>query len=890
MTEQDVYSINIEELQRILDVNIGAGLTEAEAKARLIEFGANELPETPGPSRVAMFFNQFNDFLVYILIAALAISSIFLHEILDSVAILVILILNAVLGFAQEYRAEKAMSALKDLTAPVAAVMRDGAEREIRSRDLVPGDLIVLEAGSNVPSDARIVETYNMQAEEAALTGESIAVAKTAEPVSGKNIALGDMRNLVFQGTHIVAGHGRAIVFATGKNTEMGKIAELLQVVEDEKTPLQLELSSVGKKIGSLCLVAAAVVFFAGLVRQFPAADMLLAAVSLAVAAVPEGLPAIVTISLALGLQSMAGKHAIVRRLHSVETLGSTTVICSDKTGTLTKNEMQVRRIALGIGQELMIEDADDLTGLAGLAPLLLISTLCNDARYGHGGKVFGDPTEAALLKAAAAGGFRYNELRAEMPRLNELSFDSTRKRMTTVHAGMDMAQELLGEQAPFFALTKGAPEVILNRCNRLLARGDINPLDETTKQSLADLNHKLAASAFRTIAFAYRGIAGEKYIDPDELESGMVFVGIAALSDPARPEVAEAIALCRQAKIRVIMVTGDHHETARAIAEEIGLETSTRMTITGPDLETMSAADLALRIDEISLFARVAPADKVKIVDALKSRGHIVAMTGDGVNDAPAIKRADIGIAMGISGTDVTKEASDMILADDNFATIVAAVREGRVIFDNIKKFVLFLLSCNISEIMTMFVAMVAGLPLPLLPIQILWINLVTDGLPAVALGVDPGDPGVMNRPPRTEADGVLSRQRQAQVIWQGTIIAGGALGSFVAGLRWSPTDGHAQTIVFCTMVFTQLLHAFNFRSRLFSVWSYHSLTNTYLILAAAGSAALQVLTLATPWTQAIFNTVTPSALDLIIIVIGTLVPIIIIDLIKRMARWPAF
>lgn len=882
-----LYSIEIEELARRYGTDLASGLTGEQVLENHNKFGYNELAEKERPSPLKMLLGQFKDFLVYILIAALFISGIVLREYLDAAAIFIILILNAIMGFLQEHRAERAMAALRDLAAPTAMVIRDGFEHQIKALDLVPGDILALQPGTSIPADARLVSTLNLLVTEAALTGESEPSLKSTEVIHSENLSPGDIKNMVFMGTHVNTGHAKALVVATGPATEMGKIAELLQEVEEEKTPLQTELGSVGKRIGFICLIAAAIVFAAGLLRQFNVAEMLLASVSLAVAAVPEGLPAIVTIALALGLQAMARENAIIRKLHSVETLGSTTAICTDKTGTLTKNEMSVQRLLLGSTQELTIRDENDIVATEESKALLTIAALCNDARYGKDHAILGDPTEAALITAAGWGGIEVTALRAEASRLAELSFDSARKRMTTLHKSLDRWPDVFMTDSEYLAMAKGAPEIILSHCESILDKGRIVPITAETRASIINTNSRFAAEAYRTIALAYRGLNAPPASDQlEEMETGMVFAGLVGLSDPARPEAAEAIRLCRHANIKIFMVTGDHRNTAEAVARQVGLFAEGDEVMTGEELESITTAELSSRIDSIRVFARVAPAHKVKIVEALKGNGHVVAMTGDGVNDAPAVKRADIGIAMGITGTDVTKEASDMILADDNFATIVAAVREGRVIFDNIKKFVLFLLSCNVSEIGTMFVAMITGLPLPLLPIQILWINLITDGLPAIALGVDPAEPDVMERPPRTLKEGILSGSRQFQIAWHGIFIACGALGAFVAALTFSRETGHPQTVVFTTMVLTQLVHAFNFRARVKSIWSKHSLGNRFLGIAVVTSVLLQLSVLFVPALQPVFKTVVPSGTDVIIILAATLMPIVAIDLVHRISR----
>jgi Ca2+-transporting ATPase len=771
------------------------------------------------------------------------------------------------------------MEALKKLTALTAKVIRSAQEEIIPAREIVPGDLIRLEVGDSIPADARIAECRVFSTQEAALTGESQSISKTSKEIANDIVPIADRNNMVYAGTTVASGRALALVVATGQSSEMGQIAKMLEVKE-EKTPLQKELKVVGKKITLLCLAISAIVIIAGIARGHPIAIMFLAGVSLAVAAIPEGLPAVITASLALGVQSMAKKNAVVRKLHAVETLGSTTVICSDKTGTLTQNQMSVRRIYF---QNRLWEFARDgkVVDLGAkkeeptldLKPLLKIAVLCNDARKMQNGQVLGDPTETALISTGESIGLIKEELEEKNPRIAEAPFDSERKRMSTLHKSDDS----------YLVLVKGAPEEVLPHCKFILLKSE-EKLTPKEQREILDANSNLAKEGFRNLAFAYKKLnEPPQEIKPDILEEDLVFVGLLGLTDPPRPEVYEAIKICKKAHINVAMITGDHRLTAESIAKEIGLLDG-RKVITGSELEAMTLGDLEKELANIAVFARVDPKDKIKIIKAFREKGHIVGMTGDGINDAPAVKMADIGIAMGKVGTDVTREASDLVLTDDNFATIVTAIKEGRVIFDNIKKFILFLLSCNISEVSTMFFAMLVGLPLPLFPVQILWINLITDGLPALALGVDPADPHLMERPPRSKGEGILTPLKQKQIGWQGPLLAVGAISSFIISLLWLKTSlNTARSVVFTTLVLIQLLHALNFRSERYSLFSAHSLVNKYLVGAVFGSALLQIGVVYLPFLQPIFHTLPMGLNEWLVIGASCTLPIIGIDLIKR-------
>jgi Ca2+-transporting ATPase len=884
------HLLGVDEAVAGLASDATAGLGSEEAATRLKERGPNRIDSSERTPAWRMFVSQFNDFMIWVLMVAATIAA-FEGQAPEAVAIAAILLLNGVLGFVQEHRAEQALEALKELAAPTATVVRGGVEQEVPAYELVPGDLIVLEAGDRVPADGRLVDVAALKTEEASLTGVSHPIKKSVDPLAGDALALGDRTNMVYAATSVAVGRGRAVVTETGHGTEMGRIAEMLASQKEERTPLQEELRSVGKRIALLVLAIAAIVFFVGAWRAWqeaggPLTDAfgepefrsqltlaLLVAISLAVAAIPEGLPAIVTVSLSLGVKLMAARNAIVRKLHAVETLGSTTFICSDKTGTLTKNEMTVRRLA--VGEDLLEVTADWTLRPVGVTPTqddldraLLIAASCNDARFTADGVLIGDPTETALL--VAADELSADRIRPE--RVGEVPFESDRKRMTTVH-------RVDGDRVAFM---KGGTDVVLDLCATALVQGETVPMTAELKDRLSDLNAELASGGYRTLALATRTLSGDEEVD-EAIERDMVYVGIAGLVDPPRTEVAEAIETCHRAGMEVAMVTGDHALTATAIGSDVGL-LHDGTVVTGAELERMSDAELDDIVEDIRIYARVNPVHKLRIVDALKRRGHIVAMTGDGVNDAPALKKADIGVAMGIVGTDVSREAADMVLADDDFATIVEAVRLGRTVFDNLRKFILFLLSCNVSEVLIIFVtAFFADRP-ALLPLQILWINLVTDGLPALALGVDPAEPGVMERPPRGPDEGILVRRRQLQVLWQGALITGGGLlmywWAFESGNVAS--EDRAHTMLFTMLVLAQLLHAFNFRSRVRTIWSSESLKNKWLVMAFVGSLVLQMTVIYVPWLQTVFKTAPLSMTDWLAVVACALVPVVAIDFVK--------
>ncbi len=902
--EQTWYLMDREDAAKALETDIHTGLTPEEAARRLEKYGPNELEAQAARSIWDMLLDQFKDVLVLMLIGAALISGL-VGEIEDSLIILLIVVLNGILGVVQESKAENSLAALRKLSAPAAAVVRGGKVKQIPARELVPGDVILLEAGTNIPADARLVEAANLRCEEAALTGESVPVEKSTIPLDDPEAGLGDRVNMVFSGTSAVYGRGRAVVVGTGMQTEIGKIASMIQKAPQEPTPLQIKLAELGKTLGVVALILVVGVFVMGLLRGEPAFEMFMTAISLAVAAIPEGLPAIVTIVLALGVQRMARRRAIIRKLPAVETLGTATVIASDKTGTLTQNEMTVTHVYVN-GRMLEVtgqgyEPAGEFRLQEGetkqepleddhLSVLLHGFALANDARLDAGANgygIIGDPTEGALVVLAAKAGLAVDDEQA-YPRIGEIPFDSRRKRMTTFHE-LNGAGSLGSGALPsgIVSFCKGAPDVLLTLCTHIYADGGIRPLTDAEREELLEVNASMGQQALRVLALALRHWeAMPDDISPETVEADMVFVGFAGMIDPPRPEVKDAVKEAKLAGIRTIMVTGDHKLTATAIAKDLGiLENDEQLVVSGPELEKMTDTELDQVIEKVRVFARVSPEHKMRIVDALKKKDHVVAMTGDGVNDAPALKGADIGAAMGITGTDVAKEASEMVLADDNFATIVAAVAEGRTIYDNIRKAIYYLLSCNIGEILAIFVAIMLGWGRPLTAIQILWINLVTDGLPALALGVEPAEAGVMRQKPRRLRESVFAGGMGARILLYGCLIGLLGVTAYYLGIRRGVPLATARTMSFATLAFAQLFQALNVRSSesLFRVGLF---SNKYMVLAVAGSISLQLLVMLVPFLQGVFE-VTPLGLAHWEVVIAlALVPVIVGELQKLAVR----
>ncbi len=871
------FATKAEEVVKSLGSNIQKGLTVAEARNRLQKYGFNQLQSQKKISLWQIFGAQFTDFMVLVLIGA-AIVSFLLGEKADAITIVAIIVLNAILGFVQEYRAEKSLDALKELTAPLAHVIRDSKVQRIPAKEVVPGDILILESGDRIAADARIIQASDLEVNEATLTGESMPVLKSEAIITDFRPALGDQHNIIFAGTGISNGRGKAVVVATGMKTEIGKIAGLIDKSPDEATPLQKRLEQLGRYLIYICLTICAAVATLGILRGEEPRKMFMAAVSLAVAAIPEGLPAIVTIALAMGVQKMIRRNAIIRKLPAVETLGCATVICSDKTGTLTQNKLAVTRLWAG-GQDYHLAAETNshhkqlvLTTDKAINTLLEISILCNNAQLTAGNldnpEFTGDPTEAALLVVAAKLKTDPERLQKEYYRLGEIPFSSERKRMGVwVRPSFGTARP---EEARL--LVKGASDIILERCDRILSSQGILPLDDHWRLELKKKVEEWGAGALRILAFAYReGGLVEANFKKKDPETGLIFAGLMGMIDPPRPESRLAVEKSRRAGIHTKMITGDYPRTAAAVAKQIGLLRPNGKMMTGIEMDSLSDRELADVIGEVDVFARVSPYHKLRVVKALKNNGEIVAMTGDGVNDAPAVKEADIGVAMGLSGTDVTKEASAMVITDDNYATIVAAVEEGRTIYENIRKFIRYLLSCNIGEILTIFGGILVGLPFPLLPIQILWVNLVTDGLPAIALGMEGAEPGNMIRPPRPPREGIFSRGLGWKIAFQGFMIGSAALLIYFYKLKSGGSLTEARTAAFAALVFAQLFFVFQCRSERRSMFQLNPVENKFLLGAVLISAAMQVSVMTVPWLQRIFYTSPLPVHDWLIIILLT-------------------
>ncbi len=894
------------------------GLSSDEVEERLAQYGSNELEERGLRSPWKVLIGQFTEIMVVVLLIAAGISLAMSHT-TDAIVILIIVILNAILGFTQEYRAERAMAALKEMSVPTVRVRRDGQIREVEATSLVPGDIILLEAGDRIPADARVIESVNLRIEEAALTGESVPVSKSEAPFEDEGLPLGDRRNMVFMGTAVTYGRGTALVVETGMETELGNIADMLQQVSEERTPLQRKMAELGKWLAIASIVLVSIVFAVGVWQGGSIGEMFLTAVSLAVAAVPEGLPAVVTIALALGAQRMVRRQALIRKLPAVETLGSVTTICSDKTGTLTENRMTVTVLDVAgktlnltthlkhTGATLSPDDEPIVEPDPQIALLLAGGAMCNDASLEpvddkpNAYEALGDPTEGAIVVAAARLGMWKAEMEKLMPRVAEVPFTSERKRMTTVHRA-PQTSELSGNsqlsylpadipKSGYVLFTKGAVDQMLGICDRVWNEGEIEPLDETWRSRIEQANNELAQDGMRVLGVTMRHLdEAPDQADEEAIEAEEIFIGLIGMIDPPRSEVRDAVAECRTAGIRPVMITGDHPLTALHIARDLGIvqagEEDDHHVITGKQLAKMSVADLEEHVREISVYARVSPEHKVKIVEALKDQGEIVAMTGDGVNDAPALKRADIGVAMGITGTDVSKEAADMVLLDDNFATIVHAVEEGRTIYENIRKFVKYTMSSNIGEILVMLVAPLAGLPIPLNAIQILWINLVTDGLPGLALSVEPAAPDTMQRPPHAPNESVLARGLGTYMLWVGPLMGLVALlPEFLAaaGLGGMTLEGEAfHTVVFTTLALAQMGNALAIRSDRLMLMQLGLFTNPFLLGSVALTFLLQMAVVYVPFLQNIFDTV-PLSLEQLLISLGfSTIVFIVVEVVK--------
>jgi Ca2+-transporting ATPase len=856
-----------------------AGLTCDEARRRLIEYGPNELKAARAVSGWEILFQQFKNVLIIILLSATGLS-VFLGHGVEAIAITVIVMFAVILGFVQEYRAERAVESLRRMAAPMATVIRESHEIEVAARQLVPGDVILLAPGDKIPADARLIEAINLQIEEAALTGESVPVEKQTARLYDTESAVGDRKNMAYAGTSITYGRGRGVVVATGMNTEFGHIARMIERVETGKTPLQENLDKVGRLLARVAIVVVAVIVALGLARGQPFIEMFIFGVALAVAVVPEALPAVVTISLALGVKRMIKRNVLVRRLPAVETLGSTSVICTDKTGTLTRDEMTVCKIFVA-GQLLEVPGAGyefsrSRQNLVLFEPLMLLlraAALASDAHITFDGsdrwQVRGDPTEGALIIAAAKAGMNKSEMDAEFPRVDEIPFTSETKRMTTLHetpAGVN-------------AYSKGAPEVILDSCTRQRTDTGEASLDEAGRVKILEVAQQMAGEALRVLA-----IAGRRNATIENAERGMTFIGLVGLIDPPRPEALAAIRKCEQAGVRVVMITGDHPLTARAVARKLGMLKSGRVAI-GAEVEAMGEDEFNSAVEDIGVYARVSPAHKLRVVTALQENGHVAAMTGDGVNDAPALKKADIGIAMGITGTDVTKEAAAMTLTDDNFASIVAAIEEGRIIFSNIKKYLMYLLSSNIGEIGLMAGASLLGLPLPLSAVQILYVNLATDGLPALALAIDPPEPDLMRRPPRSTRAGIFTRPVVMLMTAGGLWSTAVNLCLFIWALNSGRSTQEAMTMTFVSLVLIQFFKAYNFRSDRASVLN-HPFSNRWLNWAVGWELLMLVLIVYLPFLHDMFDTFSLPFEDWLIIIGLALTVSPVLELVKWMER----
>jgi P-type Ca2+ transporter type 2C len=863
------HSISEEEVLKQLDSSKD-GLTDAKASERLGKYGPNELKEIKKKSPILMFFEQFRSFLIIILIFAALISFVF-GEVVDGIVIAIVIVLNACIGFYQERKAQIAIASLKRLASPQADVYRDGNVKTVYARELVPGDVIILDAGKKIPADARIIESMNLRVDESVLTGESVPVEKTVDKLN-ENIEIADMENMLFAGTTVTYGRAKAVVVETGMNTQVGKIAGLVQE-EQEQTLLQIRLEKLGKQLIVIIAALCVVIFALDFLRGNPMLNAFMTSVAIAVAAIPEGMPAIVTITLAIGVQRMAKRNAIVRRIHSVETLGCTDVICTDKTGTLTMNQMTVRKIYAnekiidvtgeGYNKEgKFLVNGSEYTLDEDIKTLLRTGLLCNDANLQDNG-IVGDPMEAALVVVALKG---MEDMREQQKRIDEIPFDSVRKMMTTIN-------EYDGKKISY---TKGAPEIVLAKCSMILKNGSVVPMTDDDRKKINEINNNLTNDAMRTLAFAYKNV--NEYTK-DLLEKELVFIGIVGLRDPPRKEAKESVELCKKAGINVVMITGDHKNTALAIGKELGIYEEGKLVLTGEELNKKSDEELEAIVEDVCIYARVSPEHKLRIVQALRNKKHVTAMIGDGVNDAPALKKSDIAVTVG-AGTDVAKEVSDMILTDNNFATVVSAVEEGRNLYDNIRKTINYLLSCNFGEILTILTAIIINLPTPLIPIQILWMNLVTDGLPALALGVDKGDPDVMTRKPRSRNEKILNKQSIFFILAVGFVMCLASISLFVITLEQGFV--RASTVAFTSIIIMQMLFALISRSEKHTVLKLGLFSNKKLLIAIAVSIILQLMIIYLPFFNGVFRTEALSMIDWARILAVSLTVFIIFEAVK--------
>ena len=877
MEKKKWYDISVEDTVKILNTDLQNGLTSEEVTKRIEENGYNELIQKKKKTFLEKFLAQFKDFMIIVLIFAALVSGIvgvLEHEgINDSIIILLIVIVNAIIGVMQENKAEKSLEALKKLSSHTAKVLRNGHLLVLPARELVPGDVIILETGDYITADLRLTEAINLRIEEASLTGESVPVEKITKLLAEEDLPLGDRENLAFSTSLVSYGRGKGIVVETGMNTEVGNIATILDSTENSQTPLQKKLDGLGKLLGTAALIICFVMFIIGTINGKEPMHMFLSAVSLAVAAIPEGLPAIATIVLAIGVQRMVTRHAIVKRLPCVETLGSTTVVCSDKTGTLTQNKMTVEKLYLN--NEILDVDSFSQNNIPDDVKLLITaSILCNDSKIGSEDgqlKITGDPTETALIDLGLKFSLNKNEIEESEIRVDELPFDSERKLMSTVNKYNDNNYRIF---------TKGAVDELLKRCDRIFINGKIREIDDKDIENILEANNNLAKDALRVLGMAYKDSDSEVN---ESLESNLIYIGMVGMIDPPRPEVKSAIEKCKTAGIKTVMITGDHKITAIAIAKALGILEDESEATTGPEVEKMTQEELENHVKHYRVYARVSPEHKVRIVKAWQKHGDIVAMTGDGVNDAPALKTADIGAAMGIVGTDVSKEAADIILTDDNFATIVAAVEEGRRIYDNILKAIQFLLSSNIGEIITLFFATLVNWQEPLIPIHILWVNLITDSLPALALSFDPAEDNIMKRRPIPANIGIFTKGRIYRVGYQGLMIGTLTLLAYRLGIHEDPSNVViGQTMAFAVLSLSQLVHVFNIRSKTQSIFKTGVFSNMYLVYAVLISFIMMIAVLFIPFLQNIFKVVTLSPRDILIVAGLSFMPLIIVEIFK--------
>mgnify|MGYP000677874340 FL=1 len=887
------YKKKKEEVASELNTHIDKGITDEEAQKRLEKYGLNELKEEAKQSMLSKIIEQFKDFLIIILIIA-SIISYAVGEKVDAVVIIAIVIVNAALGIYQEGKAEKSLEALKKMAAPNAKVLRNGIVEVIPSSNIVPGDIVVLETGDIIPADLRLIESSNLKIEEASLTGESVPVEKHADITFDKDTALGDRINMAYSSTIVSYGRGKGIVVGTGHDTEIGKIATMIQNIEDENTPLQKKLDQLGKVLGIVVIAVCIVVFGVGLLYGTSILDMFMTSISLAVAAIPEGLAAIVTIVLALGMNRMVERNAIVKKLLSVETLGTTTYICSDKTGTLTQNEMTVVKAYTddkvidisGTGYEpkgkftIGDKEISNPTESININTLLSIGILCSDAKLtktNEGYKILGDPTEGSLVTLAGKAGINQDDVNSKYPRIAELPFDSDRKMMTTFHKNF-----IPGKVVSF---TKGAPDILIDKSSSIYLNGEILPFTDELKKKVLNINSQFSREALRVLGMAFRQYDSlPNEITTESIEKNLIFVGLVGMIDPPREEAKEAIKKCKNAGIHTVMITGDYKETAFAIAKQLGMAENENQAMMGQELDDLTDEQLREIVKEKRVYARVSPEHKVKIVEALKENGEIAAMTGDGVNDALALKKADIGISMGITGTDVAKNTADVILTDDNFASIVAAVEEGRIIYSNIKKFVFFLLSCNIGEVLIVFLSIILGYKVPLLAIQLLWLNLVTDSFPALALGMEKGDPEIMDIPPRDPNEPILDKDMVKALIVQSISISAAIIGAYIWGMKTYGTENlvYARTITFAALITAELLRAYSSRSLTHSIFKIGVFSNKTMTLSTFVSFLLLLVVLYVPFLQPIFETYAIGLKDWGMILVFAVIPLVIGELYK--------